>query len=1050
MVWVKDGEEILIADVLWETRKRNDYFALQERRGHSKSSGLFGRLVGTLDNITASNRACAWRILLKPPQSDVNYLIAKAHNEEDIKNHWEWLEGNVLHRLDEFDIPGDIKQFILGKVEYLSRVEEKVDASSYEETEYATFHRMFGMPPEEKLVKAVPCSYIGDRMKIMRQGWLYMSANHFSFFARIMGKEVKFCVPWTHVYKISTTTYMLMNGIALNTRTHKHQFLSLTGRGTVLELAQQLVSKAMRRLLDISDDTFSFLDTLDYETLVMREEKRERDIPEQELEQFYEQERESQTFRELFRLPGDEILSFSRPCTIFEFHKKRGVRGQLYLSDGFLCFKGDQNNGLYSLVLPLLEVATVELSSEAAQSRYPSAVLNAIYITPKGEKNHIIIGTLQEPFQVNHKISQYVENSRKSFHAKAKALSNEAKKDLVEDFENEDILAEPLYLSFGTDSGSEAQPTKKHHISKFKEQQWNEFLQENTYGISTFRTGKERDLVLQGIPQTMRAELWLRYSGAYSDMLANPGEYRRLLRENKDKSCIALEEIERDLKRSLPEHPAFQSDVGINALRRVLTAYAWRNPEVGYCQAMNMVTSVMLIYCSEEQAFWLLCALVERLLPDYYTKKVVGALVDQKVFEILLFKHLKPLATHLSNTGMLGLLSLPWFITLYISVMPFQSAVNIMDCVFYDGARVLLMVGLELLKRNESILMSNTEDIFVMDHINKVLISISNTDTNTTHKGHFKGVHVCSLLTDAYSNFSVLVTDSYLIGKRNAVTLNVVQNLQNSVSRSAVRSAEEQSLFKEDELAELHRAFYDGCMKVAFWTQRKVRHLRAYLNKEQFVVLISQLTEWGVFAEDLFDYLSKDNGSVDFPAFSNCVGVIARGNLNARLVMLLRIYETPNTRKNPKNVDHEQLAQLWSRMSELFTTNSCENDPRYEQAFNEAVALAVKLSAAQRDLLRSEMSTSENQIAGYNAEGMDKEGGKQASNDQQLQEAKHHNEKTTRPEGGDGDGDGVIGLLENAAQGSSCVLSSSGSGGKPRPGGGGCDVKWPDNCAYVG
>jgi len=84
--------------------------------------------------------------------------------------------------------------------------------------------------------------------------------------------------------------------------------------------------------------------------------------------------------------------------------------------------------------------------------------------------------------------------------------------------------------------------------------------------------------------------MWETLSGSIFLRFANPGFYDRLLEEHRGKTSTSTEDIEKDLHRSLPEYAGYQSEDGIKALRRVLQAYSFMNPELGYCQARVLLS----------------------------------------------------------------------------------------------------------------------------------------------------------------------------------------------------------------------------------------------------------------------------------------------------------------------------------------------------------------------------------------------------------------------------------------------------------------------------
>lgn len=83
------------------------------------------------------------------------------------------------------------------------------------------------------------------------------------------------------------------------------------------------------------------------------------------------------------------------------------------------------------------------------------------------------------------------------------------------------------------------------------------------------------------LPSSMSVYVFVLFTGAQDRLESQPLLYGQLVEECDKSHSLAFEEIERDLHRSLPEHPAYQCEEGIAALRRTLRAYAISNPNIG-------------------------------------------------------------------------------------------------------------------------------------------------------------------------------------------------------------------------------------------------------------------------------------------------------------------------------------------------------------------------------------------------------------------------------------------------------------------------------------
>ncbi|XP_050686247.1 TBC1 domain family member 2B-like [Eriocheir sinensis] len=261
------------------------------------------------------------------------------------------------------------------------------------------------------------------------------------------------------------------------------------------------------------------------------------------------------------------------------------------------------------------------------------------------------------------------------------------------------------------------------------ESKWESFLAGTS--AKELHTCPELKYLIRGsIPYQYKGKVWrlLIEAEVHPLKAALPSNYYQdlLARHTSSSSTLdpATKQIELDLLRTLPNnrhYETFFSD-GIAKLRRVLLAFSRHNPQVGYCQGLNRLAAIALLFLNEEDAFWCLIYIVEYLMPpDYYNKHLLGSQVDQRVLKDLVAEKLPRLSNHLARHGLdISLFTFNWFLCVYIDIIPPITYLTIWDSFLYEGSKVLFRYALAIFKLCEEGILERCDYMEIFTYLRSV------------------------------------------------------------------------------------------------------------------------------------------------------------------------------------------------------------------------------------------------------------------------------------------------------------------------------------------
>lgn len=656
-------------------------------------------------------------------------------------------------------------------------------------------------------------------------------------------------------------------------------------------------------------------------------------------------------FRLEFRLPDTEniidqtsveLLVVSEDPTTKDDRTRANVvfQGKLYLTEKFLIFRDDFDSKSCSFVTQLSMIRKVErIPSKAYVFALALHTVNNLKVMVQ----FIGLRSRSEQFSHNLKV-QLKEGLREGRDSLPPFLDSLYSEFLIKKnspyTKNKDQVTVPAG-GLGLIFKYPGDPRKLKDKSKLR--LWYDYFLAEGRNLSISRDKMFYKLLRVGLPNRLRGEMWCLTSGAMYLHYQNQTTYQTLLRANVGKQSLAIEEIEKDLNRSLPEYSAYQSPEGISRLRNVLTAYSWKNPEIGYCQAMNIVTAALLIFQSEEQAFWTLSQLIEKYVPGYYSKTMYGTLLDQRVFEALVEKTMPILWEHITRYDIqLSVVSLPWFLSLFLNSMPLVFAFRIMDVFFVHGPRVLFQVALAILRVNGEELLAIDDDGMFISVLKKYFLTLDDSAHPMAHDEKMRAVtKFQELLIVAFKEFSN-VDDAMIEKERGKHRGGIMTNVESFIKKSQIRALPRVHNLNAQHISNIYDRFYESISE-----NRSALGGSSTMSFPTFKVFLQGFCDWclddadyvyhdGDFLHSLFELWDESHtGELSLADVVKGLDGLYEENLMEAISNFFKVYD----KEDRQEVDRETILRISEGL--LYLTKPLQDGVLLDQLTTKAIETFV-------------------------------------------------------------------------------------------------------------